>query len=307
MDSWEVEQPVRSYRPLGVPDGADWIRCSSLDTWVDCPRRWLAQHRRKLLESAGYLLGERSPSIGAPVGTASHAGVALSWEGLAEGDDWGPLDAADDAAVQALRERVEQDGVVYDDTTPSMNDAELAARKIIRAYRQHTLKNRKPLGVEQELIGQVRVGLYLTGHTDLFVEELPDIVRVEGPDLVIDDLKTGVSRPAPVRQLGAYVWLKRAQGGRRPNKARMTYVRRVRRSTEQPPPLPIPFDAEVAVEAARQTVKEISKVLQDIEISGEVNLREVRANPASPLCGARYCQAFHTGLCRESFIKPAKD
>src|SRR5262245_36609178 len=95
------------------------IRCSALPTWTDCERRFVATRFRAEVEAAGYRLTYRPPSIGAGVGTASHAGVARSWQGMMLTGDWAPLDEAEEAGIAALHERLEEEAL-WDDTTPTV-------------------------------------------------------------------------------------------------------------------------------------------------------------------------------------------
>lgn len=277
-----------------IPEGAETIRASSLPTWADCPRRWAATQRRRLLTGAGYDLRQRPPSIGAHVGTASHAGVARTWEGIAAVGDPAPLNECDDVAVEALRKRAGEEGTSWDRTTPDMNAAEGAARKILRAYRSDIPRHRRPEVIEGSLSARIGGLWYLTGTTDLFTE----------PDRACEDFKTGVRPPTPIAQIGAYS-LMLVAGGKPVNRARMVWTRRVGPKTDQPPPMTVGYDVRVAMITARRSVDDIRRTVDAFSLGGDASPFAFRANPSSVLCGPKYCPAHGTAWCPESASRPS--
>lgn len=282
--------------PSWLPAGAELARCSSLPTAADCLRRWVAHNRRTLVRRAGYVLSEVYPSIGAHVGSATHAGVALGWQGVLTGGQMTAVGDCDEAAIATLRQRKEEDGVLWDDTTPSENDAEIAVRKLIRSYREHAPRDRRPMLIEAELAGKAGDRLYLWGHTDLYLGPGAD-----DPGWHLDDLKTGVRPPAPIEQLGGYHWLARAKHPA-PGRTTMTWMRRVRRSAEQPPPMVRAFDGWMAERAAKRTLREIGQTLEEFK-QGNGDPIVFRANCSSVLCSRKFCGAYKTSWCPESQIK----
>ena len=204
-----------------LPFGAKTIRASSLPTWPDCERRWVAVHRRALLAGAGFTTNTRVTHIGAHVGSSAHAGVGHGWLELGKTGSLPPMDYAKDVAVETLRERVKAEGVMFDDTTPDLNNAELAAHKIIVAYREHMDLGTRAILVEQFMAGRVTPGSdwYLTGHCDAYMD----------PEERFDDLKTGVRQPSPIIQVGGYNWLGQTRA-LRAKRSTMTFCRRVRRT-----------------------------------------------------------------------------
>ncbi len=273
------------------------IRASSLPTWEDCPRRWIATQRRHDLLAAGYALGDRPPSIGAHVGTGAHAAVATSWMGVMSAGRWADLEDADAAGIEALRARSQDDGVSWDDTTPDLNAAEHAVRKITRAYRDDIQPGHIPVLVEAELRCRVGEGFELVGHTDLVKSRS---TRYDAAVRQLDDLKTGVQMPSPGAQLGGYDLLLDASG--EPiERATMTYVRRVRKAAEQPRPMTVRFERAVIRRQARRATIEIVDTTRRFQLSGDI--MEFRANPQSRLCGPRYCPAFNSRACAESCCK----
>lgn len=279
-----------------IPEGDERIRCSSLDTVIDCARRWAAVHRRQLLSAAGFTLTYRPPSIGATVGSGSHAGIAVLWHGRMNGGDWSPIDDAAQAATETIRRRLEDEGAQFDDTTPDRNDAEHAARKIITVYRRDADSRRRPLMIERALAARIKPGWWLTGHLDLYTQ---------AARRHLEDYKTGVRIPSPLAQTGGYDGQLEA-AGQAPDTTGMTFIRRTRRSTAQPPPMSVLFDRGVIRRQARTAINEIIGSVERFNVSGDP--AEFRANPASMLCHPNWCPAWKTKFCPESWGKPdAKD
>jgi hypothetical protein len=279
-----------------LPEGAESVRCSSLPTWPDCERRWMATQRKGLLAAAGFRLRERASSVGLYVGRASHAGLAHGWSGFQNGDGWWtPQEECDELAMVTLQ--VDTDGgraVSFDRTSPDLNAAEQATLKIMRAYRLDVPVNRRPVLIEHAMAARIDISTYLTGHCDLFTE----------PDLALEDYKTGVRVPDPQQQLGGYVLDLRAHR-RTVAKARMTWMRRVGKRTEQPPPMTVAYDPALAAKLARQTLGEIKEKLGRFRQGPQADPFVFRANTASVLCGAKYCPAYNTDFCPESKAKAA--
>ncbi len=291
-----------------LPDGAKAARASSLITWQDCPRRWMAQQRRRLLANLGFELASRPSSIGAHVGSGAHAAVGWTWEELTRSGELPPVTLADERGITKLRERAREDGVLFDPTTPNLNDAELAIRKMVRAYRDHMSASTRAIMVEAAMVGRVGGDWYLTGHCDAYLEQdlglSPDGVPMS--ILRLDDFKTGVTIPAPVAQLGSYIWLGRARG-LKPKAASVTFLRRTRRTADQPPPLVRTISPQLAERTARTVLGDLTAKVEAFETAADPDPLIIPCNPSSHLCTAKYCPAFRTRWCPESFLKPAGD
>lgn len=285
-----VERPWWAGHPLV-------IRASSLPTWADCPRRWLATTRRRLVQEFGHRLNEERVSIGAPCGSGTHAGAAELWRGyLDSGTDFAPLPRAEERAIAEFEARLGEEPTIFDNTTPDRDSAHFVIRKMLKAYREHQPRDREPVAVEHELIADLGEGWFLVGHCDLFAYQ---------PRLhILDDLKTGVLRPTPTAQLGGYAGMLQAEG-RPPDQATMTYVRRTRRTADQPPPLKVRFDPVLCQRVASRAVKAIRREVDGFHEDGD--LLRFPANTSSTLCGAKYCPAFGTSACPESHAKMEPD
>lgn len=276
-----------------APPNVETVRASSLPTFPDCERRWMATQRGYLLKSMGYRFQYRPNGIGLYAGSASHVGLAHGWLGFSLHGDWTKQEYCDELAVMTLRD--ETDGgrnVVFDKTSKDLNAAEQATMKMMHAYRADAPAHRRPVLVEHAMAAKAHPGLYLTGHCDLFTE----------PDLALLDYKTGVQVPDPIVQLGAYTLTLQAEG-RQVRKTHMTWMRRVGPKTEQPPPMTVAYDPKLAAFLARTTLNDIHAKLQAFEKTQNIFI--FRANTSSKLCGARYCPAFGTAFCPESRAKAA--
>lgn len=274
-----------------APPNVETARASSLPTWPDCERRWMANQRGYLLRSMGYRFQYRPFGIGLYVGSATHAGLAHGWAGFDFQDGWTKAEYCDEVAVLQLRS--DTDGgrnVTFDKTSTDLNVAEGAAIKMMAAYRADVDPLVRPALTEHAMAAKAYPGFYLTGHCDLYTE----------PELALEDYKTGVRVPDPIIQIGAYTLTLLAEG-KRVKKTRMRWIRRVGKRTDQPPPMTVPYDPRLATFLARQTLREIKAKLDAFEQSQ--NPFVFRANTSSVLCGPKYCEAFGTAWCPESRAK----
>lgn len=272
------------------------IRASATNNWADCERRLVATAFPDLVMARGIELERRPTHIGAHVGTAAHASVASMWrEVAASGGDWPSYVMAFEVGVASLENTFAADGVVYDDTTKDRQEAIIATDKIVKAYRNHRSPAVVPLAFETLLEARIKRGWKLTGHVDLMSTDAVFVADTE-----LDDLKTGVSVPSPGPQLGSYDMLLEAV--RTPVKSvRMTFIRRVRRTAEQPPPLIVPMDRAIIRRQARFAIEEITTKVDALAKGADIFT--AKANTNSRLCSAKFCSAFGTDWCPESRSK----
>lgn len=272
------------------------IRASATNNWADCERRLVAVSFPELVRALGIEFERRPLHIGAHVGTASHAGVAAMWREVAlSAGDWPAHSIAVEIGEASLIKTFADDGVVFDDTTKDRDEAITATAKILAAYRDHRSPAIVPLAFESLLEARIRPGWKLTGHADLVST---DAVFVA--DIGLDDLKTGVQIPSPGPQLGSYDLLLEATGTLL-KLVQMTFIRRTRRTAEQPPPLVVPMDRGIIRRQARYAINEITTKVDALAKGADIFT--VKANTNSRLCGAKYCPAFGTDWCPESRSK----
>ncbi|QPC44028.1 PD-(D/E)XK nuclease family protein [Kaustia mangrovi] len=258
------------------------IRSSMLPGYADCARRAAAKQYRDEIQAAGYELRSLMPSIGAAVGTATHAAVEHVLRHKMETGEPGRIGDGVAAAMEALREEIAP-GAEWDETTPNLQTAELQVRRLAEAY-MPLVADIEPAGIEMELTAQISPKWELTGKIDLYT-------RIAA----LDDLKTGAVRRPYQAQLGSYSILLRSHG-KPVTSVGTTFLPRARKTKPQPPPERQHYDRAVCEAAAFATIKEITR---DVEAFAETaDPFAFRANPMSLMCSARYCPAHGTEFCK---------
>lgn len=276
------------------------IRASSLSGHPDCPRRSAAKIFRSDIRAAGFDLHSLPSSVGAPVGSGVHGGVFVTLAEKAETGIMSPEDVATDAALDVLRQRIADEGAMFDKETPTLNDAEQQVVRMVKVYRAQVAPNIHPVTVEQRLEAAVSPGIVLSGQSDLVAWE---------PNAV-DDLKTGKMKSRHAAQLGAYALLNRSHGIPIAT-ARTTFIQRVALAKPQPPAEVEEYDVgaceTAAVAILRQIAAEIC-LFRDGDPTANVLPGDpwaFPANPSSKLCSSKWCPAWGTDFCREH--APAKE
>jgi hypothetical protein len=271
------------------------IRASSLPTYPDCPRRWAAQTLQGLLVRLNFLTPRSMPkSIGASVGTAVHGGAAYM---LTEKINTGLAANATESEHRALIDfetSMQENGVLWDDTTPNLSDGQRQVARMVKVYRATLAETIKPLVVERRLEARVGEGVILSGQNDTQAVE-PDIIR---------DLKTGRQHRTHYAQLGSYSLLVRTAHPESAAKAVCTdFIKRVPVNKEQPLPLTEIYDQGVAENAAVSTIHRIKQDVDEfhrrLDAEDAPPEHAFLANPGSNLCNPKYCSAWGTAFCRE--------
>jgi hypothetical protein len=275
-----------------VQAGVGLLRPSSLTAWSDCGRRFAARHLADLVGSHGYQLRQAMPRhIGAAIGTAVHAAASYTLEHKREHGDLGSGTEAENRAEAALVEGLEH-GAMWDETTPSIGTAKTQAARMARSYRRHLAPHIAPLMVETRLVADVGDGWHLSGQADALAGD-PNMLR---------DLKTGTRRRNNAVQYGGYGIVLAAHSIDLRHMVE-DYLPRVRLSAEQPSPETHPIPLRAAVAEAWDTIDAIKGAVVQFQQraddpSGRDPAGAFRANPASSLCGEKWCPAFGTDFCR---------
>lgn len=268
------------------------VRASSLSGWPDCERRSAAKLFRADVVAAGFDLRELSSNIGAAVGTGVHAGAAHSLREKMQSGSLGPASAAEDAAITVLREEVHK-GLIWDDDTPTPNDAERVARRLLATYRDQVAPTLHPIAVEERLEADAGEGLVLSGQADVLARV---ILQVQEAEEAITDLKTGKVRSSYKPQLGAYSLLMKSHGY--PVKRLLEdWVQRAPMRRPQPDARRFEHAIGPAEVAAVQTLGRMQKTIIDFRTTGEP--WAFLANPSSKLCTSKFCPAHGTKFCVE--------
>lgn len=257
------------------------IRASSLPSYADCPRRTAARVFRSDVLAAGYSLAERPPGIGAAVGTATHAGAAAALKHKVNEGVLAPDRDSEELAMVALRDAT-TDGVTLDDVSPTMLIAERQVLRQLRTWRAQVAPQIVPTHVEVRINAE---------FGDVTVSGQPD-VAVNG---AIHDLKTGRVQRANGAQYGTYSLLWRAHG-HDVSALIEDYVERAPLKREQPPAISTEIDVAEAETAATAIIKRMTADLDAFRCTGDP--WSFVANPASMLCGEKWCPAWGTDFCR---------
>lgn len=257
------------------------IRPSSLPSYVDCPRRTAARLFREDVEAAGYVLRQTPQGIGAAIGTAVHAGAHQALRPRVEGKELAPADEAEGAAFDNLRSAL-ADGVAWDEVSPTQNASEKQVLRMVRRWREDVAPRFVPEHVEVRLEADM-AGVTVSGQVDVAAGD------------VIRDLKTGRTQRANGAQYGMYSLLWRAHGH---DIGRLVedYVPRAPVSKLQPAAVTTEIDVADAEAAAEAIAKRMVADLDEFRATS--NPWAFLANPASMLCGDKWCPAWGTKWCK---------
>jgi hypothetical protein len=274
------------------------IRASSLDRAPDCMRRFAARLLRKEIKAAGWAVREDGRGVGAAIGTAVHFGASTAMAEKAKSGTLPPPNVATDAAIETLHQQLSW-GVEYDKTlTRSQPVAEAQTLRQALSYHYYVAPYREPLHVEQRFeaaIAWTRQPMVLSGQPDMVCREPDDV----------NDVKAGSRRSGHNAQVGAYSLLAQSMNIT-VNGGKIDWVPRVPLKKPQPRPVERRLDIALSENMAVDTLRDIDRsVTVWREGDPERGLQPgdpaaFPANPASMLCGARYCPA-HSCSRQNSF------
>lgn len=272
------------------------LRPSSLTTAADCMRRFAARHLRPALEDAGYEL-QRPPArhIGASVGTAVHAGAAWTLHQKRADGTLGSDTQARNAAQAALAEALKApEGNLFDAATTTANDAGRQVDRMVALYRRQVAPGATPLLIEERLEIELPSGIVISGQ--------PDAVLSGDPNGRLDDVKTGTRARNNMAQYGAYLSVLASHGFRVGDVVEQ-FIPRVPVAKPQPAIEEHRINPVIAAQYASEIVGDIERSVNDFaarltQMRAGDPAAAFRANPASVLCGARWCPAWGTAFCR---------
>lgn len=258
------------------------LRASSLTEFPDCERRFAARHLGDLVGAAGFQLRRLPQQIGAKVGTAVHAGAAHTLRYKMQHGESAPVEQAVEQGIESLRAEVAS-GTVWDDASPTMNIAEHQTKRMVESFSTFVAPTIQPVAVEQELVARFSARIRLIGHLDI------------AEDQGIDDNKTGARQRPNHPQYGAYSLLRRSNNGE-VSRFREHYIPRVSIKQNQPQPTTTVYPVETCEQSAHAVLGRVEETIIKFEKTGDP--WEYLPNPASMLCGDRFCPAFNTAFCR---------
>jgi hypothetical protein len=265
------------------------IRASALSGYPDCNRRGAARLFRSEIEAAGYRLRHIPRGIGAAIGTAVHKAAQVLLGEKAASGVLPPASVATDAALDELHAQLGQGDIAYDRPTLNRNEATRQAIGMTRVYRSVVAPQVEPMLVEERLEAEVAPGIVLSGHADVVARE-PGGIR---------DLKTSARKHpgSHAAQCGAYSLLARSNGTDI-TEASIDFIQRVNPSRPQPDPTSKMIPIAAAETAATNILRHINDDLNTFRYgNAEQHINpgdpwSFTANPASTLCGEKYCPCW---------------
>jgi len=261
------------------------LRVSSLADWHDCSRRSAARTFRKRLEADGYEFIRTANSVGGCIGTGVHSGIAYALKQKMSRDDIKIKDMVE-YGIESFREATD-DGVDYDATTKTPNEADKQIKSMIKVYYHYILPKIDPVEVEVRMDAQIDETMTLSGQ--------PDVLEINA----VRDLKTGKSGETYHAQLGGYILL--AKANKKPvniKTAIVDWLPRARLSNPQPEPVELEYSAELCVAEAKAVIKDVQRQLAGYNQTE--NPAAFPNNTSSILCSPKFCPAYGTDWCAVS-------
>lgn len=258
------------------------IRPSSLPMWPDCERRSIARMAPGLLRDMGFPVTFRPATVGAAIGTGTHAAVAYTLEEKMRSGQLANKVEAEQRGIEKMAAAIHE-GVIWDTITPDLNVGQKQLIRMAAIYRLKLAPHVKPVAIERRLEITTKSGNVVSGQVD---------ITEQGPT----DLKTGVRARQNIAQYGAYSIILRSH---REVSEFVTehFVPRVRIDKPQPDPEVEHFSVPLAEQVAARVIKRIESAVVIFKETGDP--MTFQANPNSQLCADRYCPAWGTKFCVE--------
>lgn len=274
------------------------IRASSTTNWTDCQLRAAVHSAPKMFADHGYDIRRPRANIGALVGSGVHGAAEPGLKERMLAGTVMPLDALEDAGVEAFRERrrIEADEVieiVMDDDSPTTDDAERQIRRMVGAYRDGVLAHSHPVAVESRIEAELMPGVTLSGQADLLHLDAGETGSVNR----VRDLKTGRRKKPAMHhapQLGSYSLLFRSKGYETGDGA-IDYLPRVKLAKPQPPTEHMPLNILSAEQIAHAVLTDMGTKLLAFAADGDAS--RFIPNPGSMLCSYKFCRAHGCAVC----------
>jgi RecB family exonuclease len=268
------------------------IRASMLSAYNDCPRRAIARQYRSEIEESGYKLNSELPTIGASIGTATHAVIEAFYRSRIEGKPFVNAEAID-AAVSGLEENT-KNGCLWDDTTPNAMTAKEQITRMTSVYIESIARDTTPIAVEARVSAEISEKWELSGHVDL-------VAICSDGSVHLRDIKTGAKMTRSHHaQLGAYSLLLRSDSAAISNekisKASVDFIKRSPKRRPQEEVISIEYDISLCEIEAWNAIKRIISQFEDFDKTKEETA--FPANPMSLMCSEKFCIAHGTEFCK---------
>ena len=269
-----------------------------MPTFADCARRAAFRQFAPIIAEVSTKFGDpigppkRTFSRAARLGHAVHKRLELMYAGKADPDfaDEGLLDLATRQVLVAgpdKRNELEEDEPAWDDLPEneeidSLETAEKMIDNMVPAM-QELVSKKTPLVMEKSISTQM-YGLLVTGH----------------PDQINDDGSIGDSKSHGttltknyIAQLGTYGAIVEDLGEKVTGLEQYNF----QRLKTKPSPLRIErYLVTPAIEYAQTIIQRTANNLENYIDTGDPN--SFNANPQSPMCSAKWCDAWGTNWCK---------
>lgn len=269
------------------------IHASSIDGFLDCPRRAIADRYPALLTNAGYQVKETTQYVTGNIGSAVHAAADfLNQDYITTGDP--PTEDMIIAAGEQgfdkfqnlLVKTLEKMDVKYtakfpDDTVIRKHIADYA-----RIYATVILPTRNLQESEKFFKIPLKEGFQLTSTADGY------------GDNTVFDLKTGDKLTPAFAQVGTYVWAFKVSGYTVHN-VQLDYLTKAQpgKSTlrETAHHVVIKYNANECEKIAQYGIARLMSMLEEFQATQDIHVFPV--NPRSAGCDSFYCKLYGTTSC----------
>lgn len=256
-----------------------------LPSAADCMRRAAAAQFKTEITAAGYRLRERRPVIGGIVGTGTHKGTEFTIETYIKTGNHAKISDCVEIGIESIKSEIIS-GTIWDQTTPSKNDAEQQCKQMINAYCVMIAPNIKPVAVpEKYRQAKIADDVLFTGSTD--IETIENDIR---------DVKTGYTIKPFQAQQGGYSLLRKASLKSETNQLILDFLPRTSVKKTFPGPTTVEYNVKLCERMAYDVILRIAAAVRKFRKTG--SSFAFPCNPMSILCGEKYCTAFGTEFCK---------
>jgi hypothetical protein len=264
------------------------IHGSSIDGWMDCPRRQAASSYGNLLKEAGYEVKELTRYVTPLIGTAIHSGADFLNQdyirtGLLPTVDFirKAYEQAVDKFQSMLMKDLENYEVRYTVKFPNLDTVKSHIAEYIQLYAEQILPQRKLELTEQHFNIQLNENFAYKSTIDSYGHG------------TLYDLKTGAIKTEAYHQIGTYVWLL-TNAGYKVEAAQLDYILRPKEN-EPPKHVVIKYNPSECMELTKYATARIMNELTQFIETGNINV--FSANPRSEGCNKIMCSLFGTTSC----------
>lgn len=265
-----------------------YIHGSSIDGWMDCPRRQAASSYAGLLKEAGYEVRDLQRYVTPLVGTAIHAGADFLNQdyiriGMLPHTDLvrKAYEQAVDKFQSVLMKDLENYDVKYTVKFPNIDAVKAHIAEYVQLYAEVILPQRKLELSEQHFNIPLNDNFAYKSTIDSYGHG------------TLYDLKTGAIKTEAYHQIGTYVWLL-TNAGYEVKAAQLDYILRPKDS-EPPKHVVIKYNPQDCMELTKYATARIMNELTQFVETGNINV--FSANPRSDSCNMVICPLFGTSSC----------